>query len=120
MSASENQTRIQTEKAVRAHRAHPFTVRLNNIKAKINYYNNKLKGEVRGKEVILTDEQKAEYEQKIKDLNYERFILKLNDRDLKVLKTYCEYNKIPLDIESITNNAPHSEPHSGNPTPCRI
>ena len=87
----------------RKQRIHPFTIRLNNIKAKINYYNNKLKGELRGKEVKLNDEQKKDYEQKIKDLNYERFILKLNERDIKILETYCAYNKLPLDLETIRN-----------------
>ena len=73
---------MSEKQSTRKIRIHPYTQRLNNIKAKINYYNNKLKGELRGKEVILDDEKKKKYEQKIKDLNYERFILKLNIENL--------------------------------------
>ena len=76
-------TKSETTKTIRQ-RAHPFTQRLNNIKSKINYYNKKLKDKP----------DNAEYKNRIDELEYERFILKLNDKDIKTLKIFCNYNKI--------------------------
>ena len=82
MSDSENS--ISPIQKVRKDRIHPYTKRLNNIKAKINYYKNKL----------IKENSNDKYKNIINDLEYERFILKLNDKDIKTIKTFCKYNNI--------------------------
>lgn len=71
----------------RKQREHPYTNRLNRIKSKICYY----------KKHSSDDEN----DEKIKALEYERFILKLNPHDISVIKKFCTFNNLTLDVEDI-------------------
>ena len=76
---------------IRKNRDHPFTQKLNQIKSKICYYNKKLNEE-------KDEDKKKKIQNVIDELNYTRFILKLNKRDIDVLQKICIFNEIEIDI----------------------
>lgn len=65
--------------------------KLNQLKSKASYH---LK-------ILKTLEPETEryktVEAKIKKINYDRFILKLNESQIKTLKAFCEYHNISFD-----------------------
>ena len=70
---------------------------LNRLKANVSYNTKKLQ--------TLTPETKKykAIEEKIDKYNYERFILKLNEVQIEAIKTYCEHNKLPFNLEEERN-----------------
>ena len=82
------------DKATRKAREHPYTKLLNRIKSKICYYKKRLNDE--------KDEKKKEnINDVIEDLEYERFILKLNPHDISIINKFCLYNNIEIDVEDV-------------------
>ena len=71
--------------------------KLNRLKANVSYNTKKLQ--------TLTPETKKykAIKEKIDKYNYERFILKLNEVQIEAIKTYCEHNKLPLNLEEERN-----------------
>ena len=71
--------------------------KLNRLKANVSYNTKKLQ--------TLTPETKKykAIEEKIDKYNYERFILKLNEVQIEAIKTYCEHNKLPFNLEEERN-----------------
>ena len=82
------------DKVARKQREHPYTKLLNRIKSKICYYKKRMNDE--------KDEKKKEIiNDVIEDLEYERFILKLNSHDIQVINKFCLFNNIEIDIEEL-------------------
>ena len=79
-------------------RSHPYTTQLNRIKSKICYYKKCLDDN-------LPEEKKKSIIDTINDLEYERFILKLNPRDIQIIKKFCLFNDLDIDIEEKFTNA---------------
>ena len=86
-----------SESSTRKQREHPYTKQLNRIKSKICYYKKRLNDET-------DDKKKDSINDYINNLEYERFILKLNPHDITVIKKFCTFNKLSLDVEQIVND----------------
>ena len=78
--------------SVRKAREHPYTNQLNRIKSKICYYKKR-----------MNEENADKIKDIINDLEYERFILKLNPHDFEVISKFCSFNKLSLNVKEILN-----------------
>ena len=94
MSEKDKTRKQRGQSPQRKAREHPYTKLLNRIKSKICYYKKRMNDE--------KDEKKKEIiNDVIEDLEYERFILKLNSHDIQVINKFCLFNNIEIDIEEL-------------------